>query len=86
MKVLFNHCRLINDDWGDTKLGIGWFKHHPDLKWKGFDLVFYLLFWRVNVTYVSNWKEYDKKINYRRDPDYLKKRAAKLAALRAEKK
>ncbi len=66
MRILFNHCRIFDDEWGDTKLGIGWFRHYKTAKWFGFDLIFYLLFWRVNFTFVSNWLEYDKKVNYRK--------------------
>ena len=80
MKIIFNYCHLLNnnDDWGDVKLGIGWFRHYKEAKWFGFDIVFYLLFWRVNVTYVSNKVEYYKKINYRYS-DSIKRRAERAA-------
>ena len=63
MKLLFDYCQLISDDWGDVKLGIGWYRHAKAHKWFGFDIVFYLIRWRVSLTFVSNWIEYDKKIN-----------------------
>lgn len=90
MRILFNYNALLGfeDDWGDVKFGIGWFKHHPGHKWRGFDIIFYLYWYRVNFTFVNNWKEYDKKINYWRQPEYIKKREEKMArwkAMQAEK-
>lgn len=67
MKIFFNHCTLDNffTD-SSVKLGIGWYRHFKDYKWWGLTFEFYLLKWVVTVTYVSNWHEYDKKVNYRK--------------------
>jgi len=66
MKILFDYCSLKHYTDGDTevKFGIGWYKHHKSNKWWGFTIQFYFMPWLFNVTYVDNWKEYDKKINY----------------------
>jgi hypothetical protein len=68
MKIFFSQCDLRSYMYGDSnvKLGIGWYRHHKDHKWFGLTVEFYLLFWMVNVNFVSNWKEYDKRINRRR--------------------
>lgn len=64
MKIFFGHCQLDRffDD-SNVKLGIGWCKHHKSHKWFGFTVYFYLVRWLAHVNYVSDWKEYDKKIN-----------------------
>lgn len=69
MKIWFGHCKMCYDYDNDVKLGIGWFVHHKDHKWKGITFIFYLIFYRVDVTCVDNFKEYDKKINYRKYRD-----------------
>lgn len=71
MKILFDYCHLnlkdsdgiLYNDWGDVKFGIGWLRHSKRNKWFGFDLVLHFYPWRITITFVDNWKEYDKKIN-----------------------
>jgi hypothetical protein len=64
MKLFFEYGHIYREVDGDTKLGIGWYRHHKDHKWFGFTIIFYGLFRRVDVNFVSNYREYDKKINY----------------------
>jgi hypothetical protein len=65
MKLWFGYCKLYSDDWGDVKFGIGWYRHSKNHKWFGFTVALYLLYWRVQANFVDNYKEYDKRINYR---------------------
>ena len=87
MKLWLDSCRLSGymDADCDVKLGIGWFRHHKDHKWKGLTIHLYLYVWLVGIHVVDNYKEYNKKINYKLDPDYLEKMAERLKA-RKEKK
>jgi hypothetical protein len=84
VKIWFDYCGLKGymDDDSHVKLGIGWYGHSPDHKWRGFTIQFYLYRWLVNFTFVDNWKEYDKRINYRWDPDHIKKLGERLKAKR----
>jgi hypothetical protein len=68
MKFWFDQCNLKAYMDGDSqvKLGIGWYRHHKNHKWFGFTIQFYLYFILLNFTYVDNYAEYDKKINYRK--------------------
>lgn len=70
MKIFFDNCRLDGyfED-SDVKFGIGWYRHHKDNKWRGWTFQVYFWPWLVNINYVSNWVEYDKKINYRKYKD-----------------
>jgi hypothetical protein len=67
MKIWFSHCDLDNffTD-ASVKLGIGWYRHYKGHKWWGATVEIYLIKWVVMVNYVSNWNEYDKKVNYRK--------------------
>lgn len=90
MKILFDYCVLIDDSWGDVKLGIGWYKHRPhDSKkfpaWKGFTIVFYLLKYRVHIDWISNYANYRKRMDYRFMNDFLNEQLERKAA-RAERK
>lgn len=69
----------------DVKFGIGWYRHHKDHKWKGLTISFYCCYWLLNIHFVSNYKEYVNRMNYRRDPDRLKKIGDKLKAIREKK-
>lgn len=69
MKIWFDYNYIYEDPDFDMKLGIGWYKHHHSFKWKGLTVKFYLFFWLISVTFVSNWNEYDKKVNYRKYRD-----------------
>lgn len=68
MKIWFDYCGLdgymMNDS--HVKLGVGWYKHYNMHPWKGWTVQFYLYKWLVNLNWVSNWAEYDKRINGRR--------------------
>ncbi len=90
MKILFDYCRIFADDWGDVKMGIGWYKHNVEGNkkfpgWKGFTLVFYLLRYRINIDWISNYANYRKRMDYRITDDFLA-RAAERKAARAERK
>ncbi len=70
MKVLFDHCNLYNEDDHSVKLGINWYKHAPQNSkkfkaWKGFTFTFYLIYWQVNLTYISDYDAYKARLNYR---------------------
>ena len=67
MKIWLSTCDLdcyFEDS--NVKFGIGWFRHHKNHKWFGFTFHIYLLYWLVSINYVDNYKEYDKKIHYKR--------------------
>jgi hypothetical protein len=65
VKIFFNYCDLNGYmDYSGVKFGIGWYRHNKDMKWWGLTIEGYLLFWVVQCTFVSNWKEYDKRINH----------------------
>jgi hypothetical protein len=68
MKIWFDYCSMehFHDDFYNIKLGIGWYRHAKTHKWWGFTVEFYFFKWVVFVNYVSNWNEYDKKVNYRK--------------------
>lgn len=60
-------------DWNDNtysdcniKLGIGWFRHHEGYNWWGLTVEIYLIKRSMTITYVDNYNEYDRKINYRK--------------------
>ena len=66
MKLWFEWGDQFDDD-SYIFLGIGGFWHHKDHDWVGWDLYLYLPFnKRLSMTWVSNWKAYDLKINRRR--------------------
>lgn len=66
MKLWFDYCLLdIFFDDSNVKFGIGWYKHHKKHKWKGLTIEFYLYKRIVFLNWVSNWAEYDNKINRR---------------------
>jgi hypothetical protein len=58
-------CNILDHFFDDSsvKLGIGWYRHHPDHRWKGITIHIYLLRWLVSINLVDNWVEYNKKIN-----------------------
>ena len=85
MKIWFSHCRLSDYTEENVKFGIGWYGHHRDYKWRGFSVHLYLLYFLVTVNIVDNYKEYDKRMNHKRDPDYLKKMGERLKAIRDKK-
>lgn len=67
MKLWFEQCPLeyLHED-SNVKFGIGWYRHHRRLKWWGVTVEFYVFKWMISANYVSNWQEYDKKINWRK--------------------
>ena len=73
MKLWFDYCQIFDNDDSNVKFGIGWYRHAKTHKWWGLTIELYLLRWKVLINYVSNYAEYDKKINYR----HYKKRAYK---------
>lgn len=87
MKIWFEYCGLEGYmmDAPEVKFGIGWYKHSKDHKWKGFTIQLYLSPWLVSINFVSNWKEYDKRINRKWDPDYIKKLGERLRAKKDKK-
>lgn len=79
MKIFFSYCSLpgyIEDS--NVKFGIGWYKHYKGHKWWGFTIEFYCYFWLFQANYVSNWIEYDKRLNYYKQPEYIQKQKEKL--------
>jgi hypothetical protein len=83
MKLFFGYCDLRGffDD-NNVKLGIGWYRHSKDHEWWGLTVEFYLIKWYVNCNFVSNYKEYDKRINYRHSEEYKKKQEERYAKIR----
>ena len=67
MKIWFETCHLDGyfED-SSVKFGIGWYHHHKDHKWKGFTVQFYGFGRVLCMNCVDNYKEYDKRINYRK--------------------
>ena len=67
MKIWLSHSPLDNffTD-SSVKLGIGWYRHFKGHKWFGLTFEIYLFKWVLFINYVSNWQEYDKKVNYRK--------------------
>jgi hypothetical protein len=85
MKLWFDYCNLSGymiDD-SNVKFGIGWYRHSKDHKWFGLTIQFYMLYWLVNIHFVDNYAEYDKKVNYYLQPEYIKKREEKIAKWKA---
>ncbi len=64
MKIWLN-CSIKYED-NDVWLGLGSFKHHKDHKWKGWTLHIYLFKWMISFNYVSNWKEYNNRMKWRK--------------------
>jgi hypothetical protein len=88
MKLFFDSGSLKDYLFGtgeSIKFGLGWYRHHKSYKYFGITFQFYLYFWLVNMTFVSDYNEYDKRINRRRDPDHMKKLGEKLKAIREKK-
>ena len=88
MKIWFEYCGLngyLSDDAADVKFGIGWYKHSENHKWRGLTIQLYLFPWLVSINFVNNWVEYDKRINRKYDPDYIKKLGERLRAKRAQR-
>lgn len=66
MRLFFNYCHLNSYSDSDVKFGIGWYRHFKGHKWFGFSITLYLLTRMITINYVSNYKEYDKRINHRK--------------------
>ena len=68
MKIWFDCCDLdyfFTDS--NVKLGIGWYRHFKGHKWWGATIEIYLIRKIVFINFVSNWKEYDKRMNFRKN-------------------
>lgn len=66
MKLWFENCSsdYLHED-SNVKFGVGWYRHSKKHKWWGITVELYLFKHVVMVNYVSNWYEYDKKINFK---------------------
>lgn len=87
MRIFFNHNTLDsyhNDSC--VKFGIGWYRHHKSHKWFGITIELYLLYWVVSGNFVSNYKEYRKRMDWKHSDHLREDLAAKLAARKLEKK
>lgn len=87
MKIWTDKCDLKSYFSGDSevKFGIGWYRHSKDHKWWGLTIQFYMYFYLLQIHFVSNYTEYDKRMNYRYS-DGLKKRAERRLAKLTKKK
>jgi hypothetical protein len=87
MKIWFEHCnqKYYLDDDSDVKFGIGWYRHSPLHKWRGISIHLYLYFVMISIHMVDNYDEYRKRMNYKRDPDHLKKLGERLRAKKEKK-
>lgn len=68
MKLWFEYCNLESYLSGDSgpKFGFGWYRHHKHHKWFGITFQVFIYFLLFQVNFVDNYKEYDKRINYRK--------------------
>lgn len=71
MKFLFDNCMLDDNDY-PVKLGIHWYRHKSQenkklgfKKWKGFTVVFYLIWWQLHFTWVNDYKAYKYRMDFR---------------------
>lgn len=89
MKAWFDWCHLFHDDWS-VRLGIDWFVHaKPNNSrfkpWRGITFTFFLLKYIVFLNIVDDYEAHQARMNYKRDPDHMKKLGDKLKVLREKK-
>jgi len=90
MKIWFSYCwNFTSDSDSPVKVGINWYRHintNPKFKsWRGLTVIVHFFKWTYTMNAVDDYDAYDKKINYKRDPDHLKKLGERLRAKKDKK-
>ena len=88
MKAWFslNHRFFVDSDDYPVKIGIHWHCHAKPVKkfksWRGFTIDLYFFKYWISFIIVDDYEAHQARMNYKRDPDYLKKMGERLKAIR----